>query len=374
SIYPCLKGFLNNMASQIKTISDKSQFQELCRTFFVQGEINLKTKSGNLKLQYLGFSEGNIAFRIPYVKNLPEVVTTVTRNGDNTIYSTLRFRERNEDTFIFTPLKFQVLSESRKETRIDTDGSSVGTSVLYVNNVFTDIVIKNVISMNNKKVDQIKEMVKSDMQSSYNIINITFINESANDQRMKYVIENRNPIFIEDINKKPEKRFERTYNYYLNNIYPKDFRISSSKDLISEAVIPIMFRNMIPYGYIQVNNSFALQDKHFSELKKIAINVDNLLKKNKLFRATDDRFLVSDFSKNGIGIVSKDRKITRMFRQDSIVSLDVLLPTKQTSTICAKIKNIIFLDNGIIKVGMEIVDIDAISEVNYDEYLESVNK
>jgi hypothetical protein len=35
-------------------------------------DIYLRTKSGNLALYFLGYSEGMAAFRIPSVKNLPE--------------------------------------------------------------------------------------------------------------------------------------------------------------------------------------------------------------------------------------------------------------------------------------------------------------
>ena len=77
---------------------------------------------------------------------------------------------------------------------------------------------------------------------------------------------------------------------------------------------------------------------------------------------------------NGIGIVFKDRRLTRYFRNDSLVGMDMMLPTKKNVTLGVIIRNTIFMDNGIIKVGTEIVHIDALSEVNYDEYLQMIKR
>ena len=60
------------MADIIKTVTDKSQFEFILNNFYINNTIYIKTNSGNLNLTYLGFSEGNVAFRIPYVIRQPE--------------------------------------------------------------------------------------------------------------------------------------------------------------------------------------------------------------------------------------------------------------------------------------------------------------
>ena len=60
------------MPDQIKTVTDRGQFQFLLDNFFNGHQVYIKTSSGALGLQYLGFSDGNVAFRIPHVKSFPE--------------------------------------------------------------------------------------------------------------------------------------------------------------------------------------------------------------------------------------------------------------------------------------------------------------
>ena len=70
--------------------------------------------------------------------------------------------------------------------------------------------------------------------------------------------------------------------------------------------------------------------------------------------------------------LSKDRLVTRYFKKDSFVSFEIMLPTRKKVLMGAIVRNINFLENGIIKAGLEIANIDAISEVHYEEFLDGV--
>jgi hypothetical protein len=196
------------------------------------------------------------------------------------------------------------------------------------------------------------------------------LNEMKYDLRLKFLQETRIPIHITNINDKQTEKNELLFNRYINEIYAKDYKLSGQKDIISEIAVPIMYRGIITYGYVQVNHSSALGDPHLSVVKRLAIYVSEHLTKENFFQSSQEKFLVYDISKKGIGIVFRDRRQLSNFPKDHVVCVDVLLPSQKKVIAGAIVRNITFLDNAIIKVGLELVSMDAISEVNYEEYFD----
>ncbi len=361
------------MADVIKTVTDKTQFATLFNNFFDRRDVYIKTKSGDLTIQFLGYSNDNVAFRIPRVKNVPDMVLVFTRKGEHTIYTSLKYLERNEDTFIFLPVKFQIISASRREGRanLDTDG---GKNIFYIENIVSDNIIQQSLVLNDKKIEHIKHVVIDDLKNSFERIRIVLIHETKIDPRMKYFQENIRPILIEDLKSKPSEKFASSFNLYVNEIYSRDYKLSSQSEFISEVSVPILYKNMIPYGYIQVNNTWPMTESYLNAVKKAALGMNELILNDNLFEKITERFLVSDVSRSGMGIVFKNRRHTTYFRQDSIVSFDMILPDKKKVVIGAEVKNTIFMDNSIIKVGLEIINIDAISEVHFQEFVDKLNQ
>ncbi len=356
------------MADQIKTVTDREQFQFLLDNFFAGNPVYIKTSSGSLNLQYLGYSEGNVAFRIPLVKSLPENVVVFTRHKTNTIYLSMKHVERNEDTFIFIPIKFQIISESRKEDR-KLVGIEGGKSIIYMNNLITDYNIERALSTAEKKIDKIKEMAEFELKKKFDHLKIVFMHEAKADTRLKHVLNTSSPILMANLNIDPESGKEEEYNFYINNIYKSDISLSSRNKYISEATVPILYNAIIPYGYLQVNSTQPISDGMFEVCRRMAIVIDQLLVKNKLFSPMEEKFLVSDMSKNGLGFVFREKRHIRNFQENGKLSFDIMLPTQKKAIIGATVRNISFLENGVIKVGCEITKMDETSRMNYDEFV-----
>jgi len=135
--------------------------------------------------------------------------------------------------------------------------------------------------------------------------------------------------------------------------------------------VPILYHGKIPYGYIQINSEKPLTDGIFSVIRRMGVVTDELFKKYKIFIPENDRLLVADASASGIGIVFRERKYIRYFKEGSYVIGDILLPNGTKANVLTVVRNITLMENKIIKVGCQIKDIDALSEVHYHEYLES---
>ncbi len=359
------------MAESITTITDSGQFEGLFKKYFSNRDVYLKTKSGDLKVQFLGYGEGNVAFRIPRVKNAPETVVTLTHTGDSTVYASLKTLERNEDTFIFLPLKIQVVSEKRREERTSLEKAG-SKKVLFVSNIISQSMLQGYLDSNEKKVAQVRERITEQLKTGFKIIRVVFINETRIDVRMKHFLTSWSPIFVRDLRAKPKEAETKSFNFYVNEIYAKDYKLSSKKEFVSEVSVPFVLRNMIPYGYIQVNNTSEMTENHLTVIKRLATMINDYFLKINLFVPSEDKFIVTDVSGKGLGIVFRDRRLMKYFQKNSQVILDMALPDGHKVGMGVVVRNTVFNEGGFIKVGLEIVHIDALSEVIYDEFLQSL--
>jgi len=358
------------MPDLIKTVTDKSQFQFILDNFFKGNPVFIKTSSGSITLQYVGYSEGNVAFRIPLVKSSPESVVVFTRHKTNTIYLSMKYIERSEDTFVYIPVKFQIISESRKEDR-KLVGFEGGKSIMYMNNLITDYIIERGLAGADKKIDKIKEFAEFELKKKFDLVKIVFINESKTDNRLKHILSTSKSIYMPNLNVDPEPEKEEEHNFYINHIYKADISLSSRNKYVSEITVPILYNNVIIYGYLQVNSSQPVTDGMFAVVRRMSIAMNQLMVKHQLFFPLEDRFLVADISHKGLSFVFKEKKFLRYFEEGSKINFDILLPTQKKALIGAIVRNITFLDNRIVKTGCEICIMDKISKMNYDEFIQS---
>jgi hypothetical protein len=285
----------------------------------------------------------------------------------------LKSLEREEDTFIFLPIKFQIISEKRREERTSLETSD-GKNVLFVTNLISDLMIQNSLDSNEKKVNIVKDNISEDLKGKFDRIRVVFVNETRIDVRMKHFTQSWNPIFIRDLGAVITESEKKEFSLYINEIYAKDYKLSSQKEFVSEVSVPIIYKNMTPYGYIQVNNLKPMDENHLKVIKRLAVMINEQLIKNNIFEPAKDKFIVTDMSKNGIGIVFKDRRLLRFFMKDSHVILELSLPDSNKVVMSVIVRNTIFNEGGTIKIGLEIKNIDAISEANYDELLKTIKQ
>ena len=358
------------MADRIKTVTDTSQYGFLLENFFKDASIFIKTSSGNIELQYMGYNDNKVAFKIPLIKSSPDNVVVFTRRNTNTIYLSLKYPERNEDTFVFMPIKFQILSELRKEGRAALDFAA-GKDIIYLNNLITDYIIERSLATIDKKIDKVKDFAEYELKKRFDYVKIVFISDNKPDNRLRHIKNTSQAIYMPNLNADPEKSEEDTYNHYINNIYRSDISISSRNKFIAEATVPIVYNNVIIYGYIQVNSTTPIEDDMFEYVKKMCAVVNHLMVKQQMLSPLPDKFLLADISHSGLSFVFKEKKFLRYFEEGSRINFEILFPTNKSSMIGAIIRNISYLENRIIKVGCEIFDMDDTSGMNYEEFVQS---
>ncbi len=364
------------MPDQIKTISDRTTFEKILHKFFQNTNVFLKTKTGDLKIQFVGYSNDIAAFKIPFLKNINGTCLIFTRYESNTIHALVKFQERQgEDIFTFIINKFQVIFRARGEERktLETPYHGQSKNILFVTNLISHSIIQNSLAMETKKIQRIKDFVNTQMSEAFNHVKIFFCNEGKADSRMMHFMRDKKPIFIPMINSTEKEETARDkQNFYINNIYSKDHFLQNRKEFISEISVPLLYKLKLPYGYIQLNNTNILTSSTLVIAKKFASTIEELLNKEKVFPKSEEKLIVSNMSKNGVGIVFKERKYIRYFKENNYIYFDLLLPESKIASILAIVRNIALMENNVILIGCSIEEIDALSEVNYTEFLESM--
>ena len=361
------------MSGTIETITDRSAFEKIFYENFSSGDLFLKTSNGNLKIAFLGYTDGQIAFRIPYIKSMPDTALVFARREETTVYIEIKTVEKQEsDVFIFTPLKVQVIYSSRREDRMSVGNQAGAKSLLFVTNAASDFNLYDSISLEKKKMLIIKDKILSDLKKIFTDVVVYFCSEDIGDPRMRYFRENANaPILIANIDK-PEPGKEAVHAFYKEFIYSKEQYNMKRKGLISEISVPVLYKGMIPFGFIQINSSVTLDPSYLQILLRVASLSDQMTARGGIFKGIcTDRLLVSDVSRGGIGIVFKDRKYIRFFKENGTVSFDLTLPNGSIVLISATVKNIVLQENKVIKVGCAIRQIDPKGKSQYDTFISS---
>ncbi|MBN2403027.1 MAG: hypothetical protein JXN64_11590 [Spirochaetes bacterium] len=355
------------MIKGVKTITDRNLFQNILKKFFYNRISFIYSQKANIEVQFLDTPDGLVNIQIPFDMEEQKNCIAYTRNENNIIVVFLKYvSHKTKDILVFNPAKFQVMSVERKDERRSIIEAGIDKSLLYITNFITDKIIGSSLTSQEKILKRIKEIIEYDHLKEYEYLKIFFWNENISDPRMKFFFTNRNHIFI------PDMTFESgdyIYRYYLNNIYNQDAYLKTHKELISEISVPILFDLKIPYGYIQVNKYTPFPKSSVTLIKRLASIVDELAKKSNLFSVSNDKLLVSDISKTGVGIVFNNQKYIPYYKKDSYVSMDLLLPHYKKASMLADVRHLEMMHNKTIKVGFEIKDMDSASRDNYEKFL-----
>lgn len=358
----------------IKTFTSEEEFVKIFTDIFSNFHSFFKVKNSLKLVKFISYSGGKAVFEIEDEETMPEHCHILSRDSsENSIYAFLKFIKKEDSiTYVFSPIKIQIAYNPRKEERKILDSVNIPAHRLFTINMISEFTIKSGLELYKKNVVSIESTIKLKLEKSFKKIKIFFIHHGKDSSnRMNYFKGNISPIFIPNINSEPDNKNKEILKYYKETIYANDNDLKSNSELISEISVPIVYNMKIPYGYVQVNNAEPFTESIMQTVKKMAVIINELLNKHGIFQKAEEKITVSDVSKTGIGIVFKDKQCIKYFAQDQQVYFDLLLSDNKKINILADVKHI-SIKGSIYKVGCKILEIDALSEVYYDEYLESI--
>jgi hypothetical protein len=363
------------MAEAAVKITDKQTIYEIFRTRFKKGRIFIKTADLNIQADSFSFNDGVISISAPDKEQKIKSVIFYIRENEEVVFSHAILKNTNDaGLLIYEPLDIQILKIPRKEGRKTIAAVDSEKKIpVYVSNIISDFIILECIELAKRKVDIIRDELLKKFKEIYSDSDMTFINEKPNDPRMAYFKNYRKPYFIKDTGdmNDPEKlKADDDLKYFKSFIFPREPLVHQSK-MSSEIAVPLLYKMMMPFGYVKAANFKGFTDKDFSIIRKFGMSASTVYTNDKqIIVSSDDKIAVTDLSMSGLGIFFKEKVLIKHFKESSLIIFSIFLPDKKQATMLCIVRNISLIKNNIYRIGCEILNIEALGEVYYSEYLE----
>lgn len=357
-------------SESVKNITDRNSLTELYNSLFIGRDVFLKADGINIKVDFVKFSNGKIYLDIP-VENYDVKRTAIyTRNKEEVAYSHIIPSGMENRYYVYETEGSQIFLAPRKENRIQIEAQPGKKTV--ISQVISNFVIKESLMQNQARVDWLKHEISSKISVKYDHINVFFLGDRHTDIRMSWIMDDRESIFIRDINFNGEANDNETdVTSYMQNIYYHDNNLLAG-NIVSEISVPLLYKIMMPFGYIQVNHTSPLTEDNLFMLKRLGLAYsESISKDNTLFSPSVDTISISDLSMSGLGMVFKEKSLARHFKEDALVMFTAYLPDGKNASILCRVANITLSDKWY-RVGCRIESIDSEGELHYRKFLQTV--
>jgi hypothetical protein len=334
----------------------------------------MKNNDETFPVKFIKYDAGNTTLEIPRGYGpFTQVIVFVERNRD-VVFAHLNFSSQiDQNTYVFETVDIQVVEyvAAGKKPEVNSGRSEARIGQIFVTSIVSDFAIEASLKSAARKLEYLKGEITAKIQDRYDSAVTVFMHEKKPNPRMEYFSRDGAPYFFPEL-RSPVSTEERALAEYMNDIHARDFALQE-KQYRSEICVPLLFKLMLPFGYIQVNSKEPLSQKDFSAIRKLGMSASTVLSNSTtVIKALDELMPAADVSSGGLSIVYRDKSMIRHFCVHSSIVFDVMLPGGKKSSMMAVVRNISQGENGIYRVGCEIKNIDPIGEVNYEEFLSSV--
>lgn len=352
-------------SESVKNITDRNTLSDLYSSLFIGRDVFLKSDGINIKVNFVKFNNGKIYLDIPVEHFDTKRTAIYTRNIEEVAYSHIIPVGMEENYYVFETEGSQIFFAPRKEKRIQMEAAPGKKTV--ISQLISNFVIKESLIQNQSRVDWLRHEISGKISEEYSHIKVFFLGDKNSDSRMSWIMDDRDTIFIRDINSGSETGMSS----YMNNIYYHDTELPD-RNIVSEITVPLLYKMMMPFGYIQVNHSSPLTEEDLFMIKRLGMAFsESISKDNTLFTPSEDTITISDLSFKGLGIVFKEQSLAKHFREDALVIFTAYLPENNIASILCRVANIT-LSGKWYRVGCSIENIDSEGDAHYGKFLQTV--
>lgn len=350
----------------VKHITDKSELDRIFHDLFAGQPVMLKSHDINIKVDCLKVEDSRIYIRIPETEHKIHPSALFTRKDDEIFFTHVIPHGKDNDLLIFEPEGVQVFTARRKEERKSTDEKS-GKKALITGIISTPVVEES-FRHNRSRAEWVRSEITGKFDVRFEHVRVFFAGDRKPDSRMKWISLERKPVFIPAIHTVQEGTDTEEYSRYMNEIYYSDTLVKDGQ-FKSEIIVPLLYRGMMPFGYIQINHHEILSEEALTFSKRMGLAFSESVSKDSLlFRPSEDKMMIIDLSLSGIGIIFKEKALIRHFRDEESLVFTVHMPENRQATMMSRVININLINN-YYKVGCMISNIDPIGDANYQEFL-----
>ncbi len=331
--------------------------------------IYLKAEEYNCQVDFVSYGNNQLKLRIGERSLLRGSSDLYAIKGNVMLHARIHLLSREGECIFTFRLMSPKLNEIRRKSMRVAAGHEGGgmAEAVYISDVVSEDILKECLLRERKRISIVVDTLSDKLKADYDQVRIFLINEKLYDERMKYFNHTRKPLFIADINEEPGDEKGRELLKHYRSIHHQDRTIDDS--MISEIAIPFLYKGMIPFGYIQINSRKVLIKEDYVYLKKTGAITSESFSGASVIKTLDERFYVSDLSLNGLCIVFSEKGRIKYFKNDGYLYARLFFPDGRTSSMLCAVRNINLMSNNAFKIGCEIVEIDALGEVNLEEYI-----
>lgn len=351
----------------IKNITDRDSLSDLYSSLFINRDVFLKTDGINVKVNFIKFNDGKIYLDIPVENYEFKRSAIYTRNMEEVAYSHIMPFCMDNSYYVFETEGSQIFFAPRSEKRIPVDGKEGKKTV--ISQIISSFVIKESFMQNQARIDWLRHEIAAKLSTKFENTSVFFLGDRSTDTRMSWIMDDREPIYVPDIQNDPDTGEHITDSTsYLRDIYYHDPLLKEC-GFISEIAVPLLYRMMLPFGYIQVNDTGVLSEENFFMLKRLGLAYsESLSKDQQLFKPSIDTISISDLSMNGLGMTFREKSLARHFREDTLIIFTAYMPDNKNVSILCRIANI-NLNGNVYRVGCMIESMDTEGERHYRRFI-----
>jgi len=365
------------MNSEAVKITDKEAIYDIFKTRFAAGKIFIKTPEINIQAESFSFDNGLITVSAPDLTEKTKKVIFYVRYNEEVIFSHADLKFKNETgSLVYEPLTIQILPVPRREERRNVAQADVSvSSAIFITNIISDFTIHECLNLSRRKAEMIKDELLKKLHDIYPDSDIIFLNDKVKDTRMFFFNKKRKPYFIKnlkDLDDTGKVNNDEDLKYYKTFIFQNDLFDNKAK-VVSEICVPILYKLMMPFGYVKTASQHELNEEDFSVIRKFGMSASTVFTNDKqIIKSSDEKIAVTDLSAGGLGIFFKEKTFIKHFKENSLIIFTIFLPGKKQASMLCEVKNISLIKNYVYRIGCEIINIEALGEVYYSEYVDSL--
>lgn len=350
----------------VRHITDKNELLDIFKKLFEQQAVMLKTESMNIQVECIKTDNNSIFIKLPDPEHKVQASAVFTRHDDEIYFTHIIPHGHDNDLLIFETEGIQVFKATRKEERKSTDEKS-GKKALITDIISTPVVEES-FRHNRSRTEWVRSEITGRFEGRFEHIRVFFAGDRKPDSRMKWVTQDRKPVFIPAIHTKQDGTDSDDYSRYMNEIYYSDPLLKDSS-FNSEIIVPLLYKGMMPFGYVQINHFEKLTEEALTYSKRMGLAFSESVSKDMLlFKPSEDKMMIRDLSNSGLGILFRERALIRHFREDESLVFIVHMPENRQATMMSRVMNINQINN-YYRIGCMINNIDPAGDVNYRNFL-----
>lgn len=362
---------MKDILNETQTITSRQRIKEIFDTFFIDKPAYLKYGKKDIRVKCYSCINGKVMAGIPFVKIIPDPVTIYTSIGNKIINLYLEKTGRAEfDVTYFDVIKCTLVVPARSFERYRISHNKDHRKVAYITGFITDTILENSLMFGSKKISSIFNYAETELLKHFSSVKFLTKIEAQNDIRMQYVAENRKGIVVKKINDDNPEDAEG-YNFYMKNIFHREKSVKSGSLPLSEAVIPLIYKNKIPYGYLSVTKDLTMNKSDLTLAENFVRSIEQFLLKQEVFPVVSENIIVDEVSLGGMSVLQYDKKNLRHFKIGNQFCCDLIFPENKKIHLLSRIRHNSTYGEGIVRTGFEIEKIDENQVQDFNDYIGS---